>query len=291
MELVKIGDKTYYIANATNIGVYKINDKDVFLIDTGNDKDAGKKILKIINEQGWNIKGIINTHSNADHIGGNKVIQDRSDCIILANGIEKSFTEYPILESSFLYGAYPFEELQNKFLCAKESRVTLLKDNLPLGLESFNLKGHFFDMIGIKTSDDVYFLADALFSEETISKYHLFYIYNVKEFFNTLEFLKKLNGNAYVLAHCKVTNDISNLIEINKNKVLEISDCIFDLCSKELTFEEILQGVFEKYNLDMNLNQYVLVGSTIKAYLTYLHDLGKLKYEFIDNKMIFKQIK
>ena len=147
MELVKIGDKTYYIANATNIGVYKINDKDVFLIDTGNDKDAGKKILKIINEQGWNIKGIINTHSNADHIGGNKVIQDRSDCIILANGIEKSFTEYPILESSFLYGAYPFEELQNKFLCAKESRVTLLKDNLPLGLESFNLKGHFFDMI------------------------------------------------------------------------------------------------------------------------------------------------
>lgn len=291
MELVKIGDKTYYIANATNIGVYKINDKDVFLIDTGNDKDAGKKILKIINEQGWNIKGIINTHSNADHIGGNKVIQDRSDCIILANGIEKSFTEYPILESSFLYGAYPFEELQNKFLCAKESRVTLLKDNLPLGLESFNLKGHFFDMIGIKTSDDVYFLADALFSEETISKYHLFYIYNVKEFLNTLEFLKKLNGNAYVLSHCKVTNDISNLIEINKNKVLEISDCIFDLCSKELTFEEILQGVFEKYNLDMNLNQYVLVGSTIKAYLTYLHDLGKLKYEFIDNKMIFKQIK
>lgn len=291
MELVKIGDKTYYIANATNIGVYKINDKDVFLVDTGNDKDAGKKILKIINEQGWNIKGIINTHSNADHIGGNKVIQDRSDCVILANGIEKSFTEYPILESSFLYGAYPFEELQNKFLCAKESRVTLLKDNLPLGLESFNLKGHFFDMIGIKTSDDVYFLADALFSEETISKYHLFYIYNVKEFLNTLEFLKKLNGNAYVLSHCKVTNDISNLIEINKNKVLEISDCIFDLCSKELTFEEILQGVFEKYNLDMNLNQYVLVGSTIKAYLTYLHDLGKLKYEFIDNKMIFKQIK
>ena len=72
---------------------------------------------------------------------------------------------------------------------------------------------------------------------------------------------------------------------------MEISDCIFDLCSKELTFEEILQGVFEKYNLDMNLNQYVLVGSTIKAYLTYLHDLGKLKYEFIDNKMIFKQIK
>ena len=101
MELIKVGDKTYYIKNPTNIGIYKISDNDVYLIDSGNDKDAGKKILKIINEQGWNVKGIINTHSNADHIGGNKVIQDRTNCTILANNIEKSFAEFPIVESSF----------------------------------------------------------------------------------------------------------------------------------------------------------------------------------------------
>ena len=102
MELVKVGEKTYYIRNATNIGIYKIDKTQVYLIDTGNDKDAGKKILKIVEEQGWKVKGIINTHSNADHIGGNKVIQDRTNCEILAYNIEKSFTESPILESSFL---------------------------------------------------------------------------------------------------------------------------------------------------------------------------------------------
>jgi len=48
MELVQVGKRTYYIKNPTNIGVYRINDRDVFLIDSGNDKDAGKKILKII---------------------------------------------------------------------------------------------------------------------------------------------------------------------------------------------------------------------------------------------------
>lgn len=51
MELVKVGEKTYYIKNATNIGIYKIDEKHVYLIDTGNDKDTGKKILKLINEQ------------------------------------------------------------------------------------------------------------------------------------------------------------------------------------------------------------------------------------------------
>lgn len=289
MELVKVGEKTYYIKNATNIGIYKIDDNNVYLIDTGNDKDAGKKILKIIDEQGWNVKGIINTHSNADHIGGNQVIQDRTNCIILGYNIEKSFTEFPILESSFLYGGYPFKDIRNKFLLARESIVTSIVDNLPEGLEYFTLKGHFFDMIGIKTSDKVYFLADSLFSEETITKYHLFFIYDVREFLNTLDYLHTLNGNLYIPSHCEATSDISSLIELNRNKVNEIINKIYKACEKEKTFEEILKYIFDEYNLTMNANQYVLVGSTIRSYLSYLSDENKLTYEFKDNKMIWRQ--
>lgn len=289
MELIKAGEKTYYIKNATNIGIYKIDDDNVYLIDTGNDKDAGKKILKIIDEQGWNVKGIITTHSNADHIGGNKVIQDRTDCTILAYNIEKSFTEFPILESSFLYGGYPFKNIRNKFLLAKESVVTPIENNLPVGLEYFSLKGHFFDMIGIKTSDNVYFLADSLFSEETITKYHLFFIYDVREFLNTLDYLNTLNGSLYIPSHCEAISDISSLIELNRNKVNEIMNKIYNICEKEMTFEGILKYIFDEYNLTMNENQYVLVGSTIKSYLSYLSDENKLYYEFKDNKMLWKQ--
>ena len=288
MELVKVGEKTYYIRNATNIGIYKIDKTQVYLIDTGNDKDAGKKILKIVEEQGWKVKGIINTHSNADHIGGNKVIQDRTNCEILAYNIEKSFTESPILESSFLYGGYPFKDIRNKFL-AKESVVTPIENNLPNGLEYFSLKGHFFDMVGVKTSDNVYFLADSLFSEETITKYHLFFIYDIREYLNTLDYLTTLNGNIYIPSHCEATDDISSLIQLNRNKIQEISDKIYNLCAKEITFEEILKYIFDEYNLIMNPNQYVLVGSTIRSYLSYLSDENKLSYEFKDNKMLWKQ--
>lgn len=289
MELVRVGERTYYIKNATNIGIYKIDETQVYLIDTGNDKEAGKKILRIIDEQGWKVKGIITTHSNADHIGGNKVIQDRTNCNILAYNIEKSFTECPILESSFLYGGYPFKDIKNKFLLAKESVVTPIANNLPDGLEYFTLKGHFFDMIGIKTSDNVYFLADSLFSEETITKYHLFFIYDVREFLNTLNYLNTLNGSLYIPSHCEATNNISSLIELNRNKVKEIIDKIYNICEKEMSFEEILKYIFDEYNLTMNANQYVLVGSTIRSYLSYLLDENKLSYEFKDNKMLWKQ--
>lgn len=290
MELIKVGEKTYYIKNSTNIGIYQIDDNNVYIIDSGNDKDAGKKILKIVDEQGWHIKGIINTHSHADHIGGNKVIQERTNCLILANNVEKSFTEFPILESSLLYGGNPFKDLKNKFLLAKESVVNKIENNLPEGLEYFSLKGHCFDMIGIKTSDNVYFLADSLFSEETISKYHVFFIYNLKEYINTLDFLNTLNGKLYIPAHCEATPDILSLININKNKINEIINKILKICEQGKTFEEILKAIFDDYDLTMNTNQYFLVGSTIKSYLSYLCDENKLCYEFKNNQMIWKKV-
>lgn len=287
MELIKVGEKTYYLENPTNIGIYKIDDNNVFIIDAGNDKDAGKKILKIINEQNWTIKGIIITHSNADHTGGARVIQERTNCPVYAYGIEKSITEFPILEPSFLYGGYPHKDLRNKFLIAKESVATDINNNLPKGLEIIQLKGHFFDMIGIKTDDDVYFLADSLFSEETITKYHLFFIYDIKEYLNTLDYLSTLTGKMFIPSHTKATTDISNLIKLNRSKIEEITNKIYSLLEKEKSFEEILKTIFDEYNLTMNTNQYVLVGSTIRSYLSYLYDMDKIEYKFIDNKMLW----
>lgn len=58
-----------------------------------------------------------------------------------------------------------------------------------------------------------------------------------------------------------------------------------------MTFEEILKYIFDKFNLVMNGNQYVLIGSTVRSYLSYLVDEGKLTYEFVDNMMKWKQVK
>ena len=140
-------------------------------------------------------------------------------------------------------------------------------------------------MVGIKTSDDVYFLADSLVSEQTIKKYHLFFLYDVKEYITTLDFLSTLNGKLYIPSHCDTTDNITHLIDINREKITEICSVICDICNKEKTFEEILKAVFDKYNLIMDANQYVLVGSTLKAYLSYLYNEDRLTYNIKDNKM------
>lgn len=290
MELVQVGKNTFYLDNPTNIGIYLVNNKDVYLIDSGNNKDAGKKILKIINEHNWQVLGIINTHSHADHIGGNNVIQNRTNCAIFSSEIENSFISNTILEPSILYGGYPFNSLLNKTLMAKESSSILIDDNIRNTFDVIELPGHSYNMIGLKTKDNIYFLGDSLFSEETINKYHIFYICNVKEFLNTLDKLNNLDGDLYILSHCKPVSDLDSLIKVNRDKVLEISNKIYDLCFNKITLEDILQKIFTDYNINMNENQYFLIGSTIKAYLSYLYDEGKISYTFIDNKMYWYQL-
>ena len=291
-ELVHIKGNTYYIENPAKIGLYRLNDEDVCLIDTGNDKDAGRKILnKILKTEGWNLKFIICTHSNADHIGGNEFLQKRTDCKIFAKGVEKLFTEKPIMEPSFLYGGYPFKELRNKFLMASPSVCLGFDDpDFPKNLEIIPLNGHFFDMVGVKTPDNVVFLADCVFGENIVEKYHIFFIYDVKEYLNTLDKIEKLDAEFFVPSHASVCENISSAAKANREKIFEVLGKIKEICQSPIIFEDILQQIFKAFDLTMDINQYVLVGSSIRSYLSYLKDEGQITFEILDSKLYWKTV-
>lgn len=290
-ELNQVGEKSYYINCPAKIGVYLADDKNVYLIDSGNDKDAGRKVRKILDEKGWNLLGILNTHSNADHIGGNRYLQQQTGCKVFSSGIEKVFTEYPVLEPSFLYGGYPCKDLRHKFLLAKPSEVTDFSDkNFPKEIEIIPLKGHFFDMVGFRTPDDTAFLADCLSSKETLDKYQISFIYDVAEYLKTLETVKSMKAKMFVPAHAPATDDITELADVNIAKVHEIADKILSVCSEPICFENILQRLFFDYGLTMNFEQYVLVGSTVRSYLSWLKDDGKLSVAFDDNMLLWNAV-
>ena len=42
-ELKQAAERTYYISAPTKIGIYRTNDRDVYLIDSGDNRNAGKK--------------------------------------------------------------------------------------------------------------------------------------------------------------------------------------------------------------------------------------------------------
>lgn len=289
-ELINVEGNSYYIQSPAKIGLVKLNENDVCLIDSGNDKDAGKKVRQILDANNWKLTAIFNTHSNADHIGGNQYLQKQTKCKIYAPGIECAFTQHPVLEPSFLYGGFPPKDLKHKFLMAQESGAELLSANvLPNGFEIIPMAGHFFDMVGFRTADNVVYLADCLSSKETLEKYQIGFVYDVGAYLKTLEMVKKLEAKIFVPSHAEATEDIVPLAQFNIDKVNEIAENIVELCSEPICFEQILQKVFQKYDLSMNFEQYVLVGSTVRSYLTWLKDTNKITAYFENYQLLWKR--
>ena len=285
-ELIQVSKDCFYIESPARIGLIRVSDDAVCLIDSGNDKDAGKKVRKILDANGWNLKAIFNTHSHADHIGGNRYLQAQTGCRIYAPGIECAFTRNPVLEPSFLYGGNPPKDLRHKFTMAQESDAMLLSQEvLPEGIQMIELPGHSFDMVGFRTQDDIVYLADCLSSEETLEKYQISFLVDVQAYLQTLEKVKQMEAALFIPAHASPAEDIARLAQLNINKVHEVSDQIVSLCIEPASFEQLLKKLFEIYNLRMTFEQHALVGSTVRSYLTYLTNEGHL-HSMIENNLL-----
>lgn len=117
--------------------------------------------------------------------------------------------------------------------------------------------------IGFRTADNIVFLADCLSSRETRNKYQISFIYNVAVYIETLKQVKLMTVDLFVSSHAEATKEIAVLVQYNIDKVIEIAERITKLCREPLCFEAVLQELFVSYGLQMNFEQYVLVGSTI----------------------------
>ena len=290
-ELIKLTEHDYYIDCPAKIGVV-VYGTDAYLIDGGSDKDVGKKILKHLDANGWTLKAIFNTHSHADHIGGNRLLQERTGCgIYAAEGLEQVYTGTTVLEPIGLYGGLPFRELQSKFLLAQPSAVRpLTEDVLPEGMQVIPLPGQSDGMTGFLTTDGTAYIGDCVSSEDTLNKYGIVYLWDVERSLKTLETLSSVEAKRFVPAHAPVTEDIRPLAEKNAEAIDGVKERILSFLSVPMPFEELLKLLFDAYGMKMSAQQYALIGSTVRSYLTGLYTDGKVNYRFEENRMLWYRV-
>lgn len=295
MEIVKIKDGIYYIPNATNIGVIADEDKAI-IIDTGIDKDTIKKASKVIFDNGLTPIAVINTHSHADHCGGNKWLQETYRVVIYAPELEASIISDTELEPLYLFsGAKPISELDNKFLKAqstdnithiKEGKLTIHKKEI----EIIPLHGHTPKQIGVLV-DDVLFCADSYFPKETIEKHKIIYHTDIEQSKKTLEWLKTSDFEFYLPSHGKLDSDIKDLVDLNLRNIYVVSDLIGNIVSDESTTEEILKRACNLSSIEIKTaQQYYLMNTVILSYLSYLKAKNEISFSIKDNQLFWKKI-
>ena len=293
-KLVHVKGNTYYLDGAAKIGIIKnTNDPSrSIVVDTGLDDDAGRRLLKIMQENGMGVGTIINTHSHADHCGGNDIVKSRTGCAIYASPFDTGLIEYPELEPFYLYSAYPLKELNNKFLKAKGTKVDCVLGDGKLDINGVELDivplhGHTPGMIGVATSDNVLFAGDSFFSGYILKKHGIPYFTGIGESISTLLNIKRMRYDYYVPSHGDALTSPEETLDANIKALEANMEYIADICSKALDREEIVAKLMGKYSISQNIPQYYLTVSTASAFLSHMTNEGMLTTLFEDNKLKF----
>ena len=293
MELVGVTDNVAYIPGAVNIGVLR-NGKRCTVIDTGLDKNSGRSIRKVLEAEGLKLEAIINTHSHADHFGGNDYLARNLNAEVYVPAIESGIIQNPILEPIYLFhGATPIRNLRNKFVLAKPSPVDHIigpgkLEVIGLDLEIIPLPGHCFNQIGVLV-DNVLFCADTVFSERVINKYKIPVVQDVGRHLDTLEKLRVMEHNLFVPAHTKPVEDIKELVTKNISTTHGILDDIKRILEEPKTTERLMSKLCADSELDLTIvQQYYLIHMTIMAYLGYMYDEKQIDIEMEENLLRWK---
>lgn len=304
MAVINISDCIYYISGPTNIGIIEEQLSDtksnLYMIDSGCNTEDGKRIFTEITEyfsqKDITIKAIINTHSHADHCGANNYIQQKTNCEIWITENEQGSLINPFLQPIISWGGNPLPEINSSYYVAEKTvpnKIINTNEKFTLNngikLSFINLPGHYFEMVGILCEDNnkkVLFASDGIFGRKNIGKYWIPFLYDVKEFKNSLDTISSLNADFCIPGHGEPTSQIEETVELNKIAIISNEQCILEaLKYKEQTQEDILKYVADKNEINLHIAQYMLIGCTIKAYLTFLYNEGKISYHIKENKM------
>jgi len=280
MEIKKINDELFYIADTTNIPLIK-TPEGFIIFDAPIDKDKAKKVKKIIEENEIKPKFLILSHHHADHTGGASYLKEYFNLIVLTSESEKLFIENPMIEPIYLaQGANPPKEFLTKWVKSEPVKVdeVVQQGEQEIGgrrIEFLDLSGHSIDMVGVKV-DDVIFSADCFFSDEILKKYIIPYFHDKDKFIEKLNYIKAFEFLYILPSHGALysRNEANSVLEENIKVVNNVEKQILTIIETPKNVEEILTS------LNLPLTDFVvsyLIKSSAQSILFSLLNKGDIK--------------
>lgn len=292
MNLINVKGNTYCIdTGMTYIPIYKINNNEIIMLDTGLKKGEREIIDNVLETNNFKVSGIINSHAHIDHIGNNSYLKEKYNCIIAMPNYESVICSSPA-NLKVYYGNQALEDIKKNYghmICKTDIRIYENQVEVEICDTKFKIihtPGHSPAHICIVTPDDAAYLGDALVSYELMDGAKIPYAHILSEDMKSKAKLYDLNCNKYIAAHKGIYDNIKELIDDNIDFYEHRAMKIYELIDKPMTMEDIMRSAANKFKIRIyDITKYNMIHMMLKSYVEYLYEIKKLKV-IIDDGLI-----
>lgn len=264
------------------MGVYRLNDREIVLMDTGVRKTDRAELDAMIAENDYVVKGIFCSHAHYDHSGSTEYLRRRWNAPVAAQIIEAGVGATP--ESYHANYSYATYEQCRQFFAEEwfTTDVVIGRDAERLSFCGadfgiLQLPGHTAGQIGIVTPDGVAYLADSLIGSAARAAAKLPTSMCIRDDLKSKASLHKLDCKAYILAHHDILNDIHAMIDANIEMFHQKAHEILERLSDGMSEDQWRSAFAEALGLHThNPFKLCVFRRNFASFLLYLEDIGAI---------------
>lgn len=221
MDIINIKRNTFCIDTGMSyIPFYKLNEKEIIMLDTGWKKGEREGIEEVIEKNNFKVAAILNSHAHIDHIGNNAYLKEKYNCIIAMSAYEAYICSSAV-NLKLYYQSQTLKDVKEHYghmVCKTDIIIEENQESITLCGADFKIihtPGHSPAHICIITPDDAAYLGDCLISYEVMEGAKMPYAYILSEDMKSKAKLYDLNCSKYVVAHKGIYDNIKKLIDDN----------------------------------------------------------------------------
>lgn len=293
LEPVK-GNTWCIVTGYARIPVYKLNETETILIDSGIPAD-GPGIVECLQEAGLRVKAVLTSHKHPDHVGNHLLLRRSFGCKLYMSRYTASACAEPMNQVESYLGMASYRSIAKMMVeeFIPDAIIDWRADHITvegIRFEILHLPGHCAEQMGFVTPDNVAYLADTVLSEHIVTKLRTSYCTCVELDLQSKEAVSRLNYDRYILAHNEVCDSVAQLAILNRDILLSKAELLASLATDYVTLEELVRRLMIQTGNDLS-SVHKIRGThhNVHVLLDYLVDTEALTVRAQDGKLEYKR--
>lgn len=277
-----LGDTWCIVTPFSRIPFYKLNRKEIVLMDSGLPDRGRGGVVELLEKQGLRVQAVLTSHVHIDHTGNHRTLQKLHGARLYMTPFAAAVSEDPLAMKLYLGGDSYIgtDDYARPLYCSADELLRPERGNISIEGAQFQLvplPGHAPAHLGFITPDGVAYLADTLLSEQAMHSIRIPFCGCCQADLDSKHRAAELNCAGYVLAHNQTCDDVGDIVRRNVKFLQEKIDVVAAAADHYMTMEELTLAASRAMGMHSTTRWKIFTAmNNTRSYAEYLLDQGCL---------------